>query len=150
MKKTILFLIALLLLYFSVLSMSVFCMGDSDASADKDAIKKAALDYIEGWYNGDDERMERALHPNLVKRIIKNPETNSILEELDMETMVGYTKYGGGKNVPKDSYEIEIKILDVQNNIASVMAKSEYIDYIHLGKFNNRWVIINVLWDFNK
>ncbi len=27
-----------------------------------------ALDYIEGWYAGDAERMERSLHDDLVKR----------------------------------------------------------------------------------
>jgi len=29
------------------------------------AITKTALDYIEGWYAGDDARMERVLHPEL-------------------------------------------------------------------------------------
>src|SRR5262249_46471729 len=32
------------------------------------AIKQTALDYIEGWYEGDAERMERAVHPELAKR----------------------------------------------------------------------------------
>ena len=34
------------------------------------AITKTALDYIEGWYAGDAARMERALHPELAKRMI--------------------------------------------------------------------------------
>ena len=33
------------------------------------AIRATALDYIEGWYAGDAARMERALHPELAKRI---------------------------------------------------------------------------------
>ena len=32
---------------------------------ESDAIKKTALDYIEGWYAGDEARMERALHSEL-------------------------------------------------------------------------------------
>src|SRR4051812_14973787 len=39
-------------------------------AADSAAIKATALDYIEGWYTGDAERMERALHPELAKRIV--------------------------------------------------------------------------------
>ena len=38
--------------------------------ADEAAIRAAALDYIEGWYTGDAARMERAVHPDLVKRIV--------------------------------------------------------------------------------
>ena len=43
---------------------------DAQTSADSAAIRQAALDYIEGWYEGNAERMERALHPDLAKRII--------------------------------------------------------------------------------
>lgn len=37
------------------------------AASDEAKIRAAALDYIEGWYEGDAERMERALHPHLAK-----------------------------------------------------------------------------------
>jgi len=32
---------------------------------------KTALDYAEGWYAGDDARMERALHPEFAKRMYR-------------------------------------------------------------------------------
>jgi hypothetical protein len=39
------------------------------------AIRATALDYVEGWYTGDAARMERALHPELAKRIVNtNPQ----------------------------------------------------------------------------
>jgi hypothetical protein len=41
----------------------------------KAEIRQTTLDYIEGWYNGDPERMERSLHPDLAKRIVvPNPD----------------------------------------------------------------------------
>src|SRR5262245_8717657 len=40
------------------------------SEADLAAIKQTALDYIDGWYEGSAERMERALHPELAKRIV--------------------------------------------------------------------------------
>ncbi len=54
----------------------VFCVSGlkaqtTDSDADKAAIKQTALDYIEGWYEGNAERMERALHPDLAKRIVR-------------------------------------------------------------------------------
>src|SRR5262249_48228671 len=41
------------------------------SEADLAAIKQTALDYIEGYYEGNAERMERALHPELAKRIVR-------------------------------------------------------------------------------
>ena len=41
--------------------------------ADSAGITRTALDYIEGWYTGDATRMERALHPELAKRIMFRP-----------------------------------------------------------------------------
>jgi ketosteroid isomerase-like protein len=35
---------------------------------DVDAISAIVLDYFEGWFDGDEARMDRALHPDLVKR----------------------------------------------------------------------------------
>jgi len=37
-------------------------------SADERAVVATALDYFEGWFDGDEVRMARALHPDLVKR----------------------------------------------------------------------------------
>jgi len=37
-------------------------------SSDEAAIAAIALDYFEGWFDGDAVRMRRALHPELAKR----------------------------------------------------------------------------------
>lgn len=37
-------------------------------SDDEQAIRAVVGDYAEGWFDGDCARMERALHPELVKR----------------------------------------------------------------------------------
>ena len=36
---------------------------------DRDAIVRVALDYFEGWFAGDADRMRRTLHPDLAKPI---------------------------------------------------------------------------------
>jgi hypothetical protein len=106
------------------------------------AIQQTALDYIEGWYEGNAERMERSLHPNLVKRTIRE----NRVDTLSAEEMVSYTRQGGGTAFTGQKKNI-VTILDVYNDIATVKAESaEYIDYLHIGKVNGRWVIINVLW----
>ena len=44
--------------------------GMAQLAADTAAIRATALDYAEGWYEGNPARMARALHPELVKRIV--------------------------------------------------------------------------------
>src|SRR5688572_20651239 len=57
------------LLFVTILFLSVGQVN-AQSTPDSELIKQAALDYIEGWYEGNAERMERALHPELAKRIV--------------------------------------------------------------------------------
>ena len=123
--------------------------GDATLEADEEAIRKAALDYIEGWYEGNSERMERALHPELAKRIVRtNPQGQSRFDSMSALALVQGVKRGGGKQTPKEKQIKEVVILDVYENAASVkIVASDWIDYLHIAKFNGRWVIVNVLWE---
>jgi hypothetical protein len=120
------------------------------SDGDKAAIRQTALDYIEGWYEGNPERMERALHPELAKRIVRtNPQNGqSRLDQTNALTLVQKTRRGGGKQTPKEKQQKDVIILDVYGNTASVkIIASDWIDYLHIAKSNGRWVIVNVLWE---
>ena len=121
----------------------------SGSDADKEAIKETALNYIEGWYEGNAERMERAVHPELAKRIVRtNPEGNSRLDQMSAMSLVLGTRRGFGKNTPKEKQQKDVTILDVFENAASVkVVASDWVDYLHMAKSNGRWVIVNVLWE---
>lgn len=122
---------------------------NAPTDADRAAITQAALDYIEGWYEGNAERMERALHPDLAKRIVHtNAEGRSSLGQMSAMTLVQAVKRGGGKDTPKDKQQKDVTILDIYGNTASVkVIASDWIDYLHIAKSNGRWVIVNVLWE---
>ncbi len=144
MKKAL--LVSLALLSFCVAGVQAQTSG---SDADKAAIKQTALDYIEGWYEGNAERMERALHPELAKRIVRtSPEGRSRLDQMGAMTLVQYTRSGGGKQTPKENQQKDVTILDVFDNAASVkVVATDWIDYLHVAKSNGRWVIVNVLWE---
>jgi hypothetical protein len=120
-------------LFFSVLTVPA---QTSASDADKEAIKQTALDYIEGWYEGNPERMERALHPDLAKRIVMtNPQGWSQLQQMSAMGLVQGVKRGGGKNTPKEKQQKDVTILDVFNNAACVkVVASDWIDYLHVAK----------------
>src|SRR5215468_5228890 len=119
------------------------------SDADKAAITQTALDYIEGWYEGNPERMERALSPDLAKRIvITNAQGRSQLQQMSAMGLVQGVKRGGGKDTPKEKQQKDVTILDIFGNAGSVkIVASDWIDYLHVAKFNGRWVIVNVLWE---
>ncbi|MCI0695037.1 nuclear transport factor 2 family protein [candidate division KSB1 bacterium] len=121
----------------------------AQTAADSAAIKKAALDYVEGWYEGNPERMERALHPELAKRIVRTDQNGrSRLDQMSAMTLVQGVKRGGGKDTPIEQQQKEVFILDIFQNTASAKAiMSGWIDYMHLAKWNGEWRIVNVLWE---
>jgi len=117
--------------------------------ADREAIKATALDYIEGWYEGNADRMERALSADLAKRIVRtNDKGQSMLQQMSAMGLVQGVKRGGGKGTPTDKQQKDVSIQYVFGNAASVkIVASDWIDYLHMAKFNGRWIIVNVLWE---
>lgn len=144
MKKSALFLVLFLTVFAFQISAQTKVSDE-----DKAAITNTALDYIEGWYEGNAERMERALHPDLAKRIVRtNDKGQSQLGQMSAMGLVQGVKRGGGKDTPKEKQQKDVTILDVYENAASVkVVASDWIDYLHIAKSNGRWVIVNVLWE---
>jgi hypothetical protein len=122
----------------------------AQTAADSTAIRATALDYVEGWYEGNPERMGRALHPELVKRIVVSDTATkrSVLESMGASALVNGTRRGWGKGTPKNKQQKDVTILDIFGNAASVKAvMADWIDYLQIAKVDGRWVIVNVLWE---
>jgi hypothetical protein len=115
------------------------------------AIEKAALDYIQGYYSGSPERMERALHPELAKRIVRVGEDGEpVLENMTAQTLIDIAGRMAQRPVPEEEWVDDVKILDVYENTAAVrIDASQWIDYLHLARWNGEWKIVNVLWEMH-
>jgi hypothetical protein len=120
-----------------------------DSASDSMAIRQAALDYIEGWYQGDASRMERALHPELVKRIVRADSSGGDwISSMGASQLIAGTRGGFGREVPAEQQKTDVTILDVfQNSASARIDAGQWIDYLHLARVNGRWVIVNVLWE---
>jgi len=119
------------------------------AGGDEEAIRQAAMDYCESWYTGDAERMEKCLHPELAKRIVRTGDNGrSRLDNMGAMRLVQYTRAAWGTKIPKDQQQKDVMILDVYGNVASAKAiMASWIDYLHLAKVDGEWKIVNVLWE---
>ena len=121
----------------------------AQTAADSAAIRATAMDYMMGWYTGDTVRMGRALHPELAKRIVNTDSTGtSRLSHMGADRLIEGTRRGYGKETPADQRTADARILDIFGNTASVRATMQsWVDYMHMAKWNGRWVIVNVLWE---
>ncbi|HET7647203.1 MAG TPA: nuclear transport factor 2 family protein [Gaiellaceae bacterium] len=104
-----------------------------------DEVTGVVRDYFEGWYDGDVERMERALHDDLVKRGPSLAVTNK-------ERMLELTAQGEGKADGIDR-RLQIRVEDVHGDIANVTVESAvYREYVQLARAGDGWKIVNTLW----
>jgi len=140
----------LMIMFVSILQVNAqTTKPNASTTPDAELIKQAALDYIEGWYEGNAERMERALHPELAKRIVRVDERGRYnLGQMSAMSLVMGVRSGGGKDTPKEKQQKDVTVLDIFGNTASAKSiASDWVDYLHLAKWRGRWVIVNVLWE---
>lgn len=135
---------------FAALLFSFFASAAvAQADADREAIKRTALNYAEGWYEGNAEKMESALHPDLAKRIARsNDKGQTRLDQMSAMSLVQGTRTGFGKQTPKEEQQKDVTVLDVLGGAATVkLEMRDWVDYMHIARSNGKWVIVNVLWE---
>ena len=116
---------------------------DPGNTVDDEAVLAPGRDYIEAWLDGDVDRMAGCLHADLVKRAV-DADSGSGVYTMSREEMVTATASGRGKLLERP---YDITVLDRFGDIASICVRSSaYVDYLHVARFGNRWLIVNVLW----
>lgn len=112
------------------------------------AIEATCFDYVDGQLEANPERVARSLHPDLAKRMVlgETPDERLGLRRMSREELVGLTRQGALKT-PKDQWERTCRVLDVTANAAAVRLETPwFVDYFHMGRFGERWIIVNALW----
>jgi Putative lumazine-binding len=119
-----------------------------DSEIERAAIERTVLDYFGGWFEGDPVRMERALHPELVKRSLDRDASGAeSLRTISAQRMIEATAQGLGKDKNPGDLRIEIAIEDILGDLANVTVRSAvYIEYLHLARTADGWKIVNDVW----
>ena len=119
--------------------------------ADYQAVHTAILDYVEGIYLVDSSRIARSVHPELRKRgYWFNAKEKAYRDNLDMTFQqlkdLAATWNKDGSNANNQTVKI-IKIYDINDRTATAKLTAAWgIDYFHLAKIEDKWMIMNVLW----
>jgi hypothetical protein len=122
----------------------------AQTAADSAAIRAAALDYIEGFYQGDSTRHIRSVRPEVSKvGFSRNRETGVYTRSVMPWT--GFHAYANGvksgRNTTPAGAPKDVKLLDVSDQTAAAKVTAWWgIDYLHMAKHDGRWQIVHVLW----
>lgn len=136
------------------LILCLFALSSLPAQAETDpatikAIEATAYDYVDGQLEGDAARVARALHPDLAKRAVRaTPDKDEVLglRRMSKDELVELTRQGVLKT-PKDQWDRSVRVLDVTGNVAVARVETPwFVDYFHMGRFGDRWVIVNAMW----
>jgi hypothetical protein len=119
------------------------------AGTDVEQVEAAATDYLRSFYEGTSEeraaRMERILHPELAKRSPSSFQEEGTFRAWEVSEML---EIAAGSVNEVHSRPYRVRVLDVYGDIASVRTDANWgVDYMHLGRIDGEWRVINVLWD---
>ena len=119
------------------------------AEADREAVRRAVLDYVEAVYETAPERVERSVSPELAKIGYYRPRGATDFSEDPMtyeqllETARTYNRRGRDlSNAPR-----LITVFEVLDRVASAKLVATWgTDYLHLVKEDGGWKIRHVVW----
>lgn len=139
-----------------LLSLGILLIGTSFASAqtdeDRAAVKKAGMNYIEAFYEGDTAKLKQAVRPTFVKfGFWKDENTGKFSDPIPMsfERAVSYVEdVKAKKNFAKPGSPKKLAIIDMTGKIASARVDAWWgMDYILLSKVDGKWLIDEVIWE---
>jgi hypothetical protein len=115
---------------------------------DAAAVVATVTDYFEGWFDGDVERMERALDPALAKTgVRRDPAGELATESMGAADMIGWTREGEGVARKPADFSFDVTVTEIYHDIATVTVHSPvYREYLHLMRTADGWRIRNALY----
>jgi hypothetical protein len=134
---------AVLALSFALLTCTAANAQQANASDDASAVRTTVVNYIEGYFTGDAQRMEQTLHPHYIKHIIHG---DIPMRERTRAQMMEEVRAVGVPDLPASQKTEQVIVLDVAGRIASAkLITPGWTDYIALEKVNGEWKILSVV-----
>jgi hypothetical protein len=118
--------------------------------ADSAGVRRAVLDYVEGFYEGDTAKLARSVWPE-VRKYGYARAAGGAYRGMAMSFPAGFMGYANGvragRGGPPAGAPKEIAVFDVQDQTASAKLTAWWgTDYLLLARENGRWMITHVLW----
>jgi len=125
-------------------------LASSQTAADSAAVRRAVLDYVEGFYEGDTAKLVRSVRPDVLKLGFgrRGDSREWIETRMPWENFLEYARDVREENeqAPAGAPKV-VELLDMGAVTASAKLTAFWgTDYLLVGKFGDRWMISHVLW----
>ena len=116
-----------------------------------DAVRDACMDYVNAFYKADTTLAHRSVHPSLRKTGFywkKDQDMYSDQLEMPFRDLISLASRwnADGQRANEDTPK-SVDVFEVSDKTAIAKVSAVWgIDYISLMKVNDRWMIVNVLW----
>jgi len=122
----------------------------AQSGADSAGVRRAALDYLEGFYEGDSTKHVRSVRPDVYKYGFWLPRDSTRYqgEQMPWAEFLSYTRRmrARGATTPATAPK-QVQLLDVLDQSAAVKVTASWgTDYLLVGKYDGRWMVSSVLW----
>lgn len=121
-------------------------------TTDKQGVEKACMNYLDGFYEGDQDKLKASVQPTLNKfGFWKNKDTGEYKQQdyMTFEKALAFAKnVKEKKQFAKADAPKKVEVLDVSNNIAVAKVTAFWgVDYMLLSKRGDKWMIEQVIWE---
>lgn len=127
-----------------------YLMRRTAPPADSAGVRAAAMDYIEGFYEGDSTKHLRSVRPEVAKSGFSIPRDSSqyVRQEMTWPQFLDFTRRVRAQGrAPSPNWPKEVIIYDILDQVASVKVRAYWgIDYLLMARFDGKWMVTHVLW----
>jgi putative lumazine-binding protein len=135
---------------FLLLAIAVRPVASQTAGDQRDLVRRAVLDYVEGFYEGDTAKLARSIRPEVFKYgfWIPRDSTRYQGERMPWPEFLAYAnRVKTNKRFAPANAAKDITVYDVLDQTASAKLIAYWgVDYLLLAKYDGRWMITHVLW----
>lgn len=138
----------LVLLSAFLLSLS---LSAQDINSEVDAVRDACMDYINAFYKADTTLAHRSVHPSLRKTGFywkKDDAEYSKQLEMPFRDLIGLAaRWNADGSRADEETPKSVEVFEVSDKTAVAKVSAVWgIDYMSLMKVDDKWMIVNVLW----
>ena len=120
----------------------------AQSAEDRAAVERAALDYLEGFYEGSTEKIRQGVHPDVVKFGFAKQDGSYSGSPMSFDEMLAYATRVKESGRTRDENTVKrVELLDVLDQTAAAKVYAFWgSDYLLMAKYEGDWKIVHVLW----
>ena len=124
---------------------------NSQQLSDEEQVKSVIQNYITNFFTNNYDAMEISLHDRLSKRgVNQNGQLSENFSKDALKEMMERNPVFPVKYQKNDISDIKIRNRVATAVLETGYPKTRWVEYIHLAKLNDKWIITDVFWCFDK